>query len=67
MKPSTDNGSKVLAIKRRTFFGKLSLSIIGGLAGSSVLGGLFAFRKGKDDSPIVIAHHELSVPRRKKG
>jgi len=62
-----ENRSKQPAIKRRTFFGKLSLSIVGGLAGSSVLGHLFRWRKGQDERPIVISHHGLSVPRRKKG
>lgn len=67
MKPTTDVRPAAPAIKRRAFFGKLSLSIAGGLAGSSFLGKLFTARKGDDERPIVIAHHELSVPRRKKG
>lgn len=67
MKPSTDNRSEAPAIKRRAFFTKLSLSLVGAAAGSSVLGKLFRPRTAKDEKGLVIAHHELSVPRRKKG
>jgi len=67
VKPNPDNRSEAPAIKRRTFFGRLSLALVGSAAGSSVLGKLFGPRTPKDEKPIVIAHHELSVPRRKKG
>jgi hypothetical protein len=62
----TQNRVEPSRIKRRMFFGWLSVSIVGGMAGGSLLRRLMAPRKRKDDHPIVISHHKLSVPRTKK-
>jgi hypothetical protein len=54
-------------IGRRKFFGWFSASVVGGVAGGSLLRRLIRFRPENEEQPVVISQHALSVPRTKKG
>ena len=54
-------------INRRRFFGWFSASVIGGVAGGSMIRNLMRPRLRRDEEPIVISRPAHSVPRTKKG